>query len=238
MAAASAVSLLVVVGLFYFFNQRAVSPRHLSNEAAKLKQANAAALSRLNAGQTLPVKEINADDYIWQKGAGAELIVYLDFDCPFSREYWRTLKSARAAFGKQLTIVLRHYPVDSHPNAVLAAQAFECGREQGQAEGTADALFDNQVKNDNNRAGILAAADQLGLDNKKFVKCLDSEKYRDKIAAQKEEAGLFGVIGAPTSFLNGRNLPGAYQFEDFTDATGRQYSGLRNMIKKELKIEN
>ncbi len=231
-----AAGLLVLIGLSYWFNGRAPSTRKVADEAEQLKAANAKVLANLGAGQVVKVRPIDKEDFVLGTSAAAtELIVYLDFDCPFSQQFFPVLKQANDAFGKNLSIAWRHYPLDSHPNAILAAQAFECAREQGQAVPMAQALFDNQAKNDNNTEGILAAVRALGLKEAAFKNCLTSGKYKEKILAQKEEAKLFGVNGTPTSFLNGINLPGAYQFADFSDATGRRYDGLKTLIENELK---
>lgn len=226
--------LLTGVTIFSFVN-KTPSNQKVANEADKLKIANVRAMENLNAGQVKEVRWADKDDYFFNKvGGNHQLIVYWDFDCPFCRQYYQVLKQVKETFGQNLNIVWRHFPLASHPNALLAAQAFECAREQGQAEALAEALFDNQNKNDNNIEGILVDAQGLGLSLEDFKRCLISEKYKAKILAQKEEAELFGVNGTPTSFLNGRNLPGAYQFTDFSDITGRQHEGLKTLIEKEL----
>ena len=231
--AAGAIFLIVMA---LVFRDKSVSPSKLADEADKLKAANAKVVANLGAGQVSKVRAIDGDDFLLgKKNSKNELIVYLDFDCPFSRSFFKTIKQVNEVFGKDLAIALRHYPLDSHPGALEAAQAFECAREQEKALPMAEALFDNQDKNDNNTEGILADAQAVGLKMQPFKSCLSSKKYQAKILAGKEEAGLFGVMGAPTSFLNGRNLPGAYQFEDFSDATGRQYEGLKTLIAKEIK---
>ena len=236
MAVSFAVGCLLLIVLVFIFKNKIVSPKKIANEADQLKQTNARVVAGLNAGEVVDVKSINKDDFLFSDGGDkTQLIVYLDFDCPFSRQYYQTLKSLKNTFDKDLTIAWRHYPLASHSGALVAAQAFECAREQNQALAMTEALFDNQDKNDNNIEGILAKAQKIGLKETDFKECLTSEKYKDKILAQKEEAGLFGVNGVPASFLNGRSLPGAYQFEDFSDATGRQYEGLKTLVEKEIK---
>jgi protein-disulfide isomerase len=144
------------------------------------------------------------------------------------------LDKVKTEFGDQVAIVFRHYPVESHPNAVLSAQAFECARDQGKAGEMAARLFDNQEKNDNNTVNLLAMARDLGLKEEQFKDCLTSQKYLQRVLDQKAEAKRFGVIGSPSSFLNGAPLPGAYQFADFSDATGRRYEGLKTLITNEI----
>lgn len=229
-----AVFLLLMVAVFALV-KKTPSAQQVASEADKLKIANARAMADLNASQSKTVRPVGKDDYFFNKVSGpTELIVYCDFDCPFCRQYFSVLEQVKKTFSKELNIVWRHFPLPSHAGSLVAAQAFECAREQNKAGELFEALFDNQNKNDNNIEGILADAQALNLKLEDFRYCLNGEKYKTKILAHKEEAELFGVNGTPTSFLNNRLLPGAYQFNDFTDADGRRYDGLKTLIERAL----
>jgi protein-disulfide isomerase len=231
-----AAGLLVVAVLITLFFNRTPSAKQVADEAAQLKAANAKAIANLSAGQVATVRPIDKNDFLLSGAGGkVQLIVYLDFDCPFCRQYYQTLQQVKDTFGKEVTIAWRQFPLDSHPGSVLAAEAFDCAREQNKAEAMAKSLFDNQNQNANNVQDMEAVAAGLGLKIADFKKCLESEKYKEEILAEKDEAKSFGVIGTPTSFLDGRNLPGAYQFNDFTDATGQQNNGLKTLVDRELK---
>jgi len=233
--AGSAVALvaLAVFGLVY--QKRQSDGGLLSRQAERdLKEANRLALQSASANQA--VRAADKNDYLWGKlSAPVKLIVYSDFDCPFCRQYYDTLKKARSEFGNKVVIVWRHFPLDSHPNGLTAAAAFDCARAQTRAEEMMVKLFDNQAENNNNVEEILNDAVALGLKRDRFRDCLTGEKLTEKILSQKAEAKTFGVIGTPTSFLNGRPLAGAYQFEDFTDQTGQKNDGLKTLIEQELK---
>ncbi len=226
---------LIFLLLIYWLSGKQKNTSEFLSEADKLRQDNRQAELALPTGQVELVRRGGQDDFYWGKlGAKAELVVYSDFDCSFCATYFKTLEKVRQEFGDRVAIVWRHYPLEGHPNAVLSAQAFECARDQGKAAELAVKLFDNQEKNDNNTTSLLTMAQALGLKEVQFKDCLSSQKYLQRVLDQKEEAKRFGVIGSPSSFLNGKPLPGAYQFEDFSDATGRQYEGLKTLISKEI----
>jgi len=229
---------VVFLALIFFWAERgnSHSTSKFIDEAAELKKNNEAAIANMSAGEVLSVRAADKNDYYWgDLKAKVQLIVYLDYDCPFCLEYYATLKKVRQAFGDKVAIVFRHYPLDSHPNAPLAAQAFECARAQGQAEAMAEKLLTNQKTNNNNQSGLLKAAAELGLKQEEFKTCWQDKAVAEAILTVKNEAKSFGVMGTPTSFLNGRNLPGAFKFEDFSDQTGRSYDGLKTLIQKELE---
>jgi protein-disulfide isomerase len=226
---------LIFLILIYFLSSDQKGTSKFISEAEKLRQDNRQTELALPTGQVELVRRAGKDDFYWGKlGAKAELVVYSDFDCGFCASYYKILEQVKNEFGDKVAIVFRHYPLEGHANAVLAAQGFECARDQGKASEMASKLFDNQTKNDNNTTSLLTMAKDLGLKEDQFKDCLTSEKYLKRVLDQKEEAKRFGIIGSPSSFLNGRPLPGAYQFEDFSDQTGRKYDGLKTLINNEI----
>jgi len=204
------------------------------DEAYKLRAQNAKAIKA--AGKT-PVTDIRAFDakidyFEGKANAKVKMIVYTDFDCPFCATFNKTLKEVAKAYKNDVVIIYRTFPLDAHPEAVSAANAWYCAGEQGKWEAAKDALYDITNKDDEK---YLAMGKELGLDQKKYADCLKTEKYNDKILTDKEEAKGAGVGGTPTSFLNDIILPGAYQFNDFTDPSASTRKGLKSLINEQLK---
>lgn len=163
--------------------------------------------------------------------AKVKLIVYADFDCPFCRDFNPVLTALAPVFKKDLVIIYRNFPLDAHPLALGAANAWLCASEQGKWREAKDALYDMTNKTSEK---YLAMASSLNLNKKQFADCLSSEKYHKQILADKAEAKAAGISGTPTSFLNDIILPGAYQIEDFTDSTGNTRKGLKSLINQQL----
>ena len=166
--------------------------------------------------------------------APVKIIAYTDFTCSFCAQLNGALKQVRQTYGNQVVMAWRNFPLLNHPNGYVAADAFECLASQGSLDKIIDGLFalqDNSVDFD---AAVLKLADRLGVDKSKFSSCYQNQQFADRITADKQGAVAAGVIGAPHIFLNGQSLAGAYQFEDFTDASGQKYDGLKTLIDKEL----
>jgi protein-disulfide isomerase len=114
----------------------------------------------------------------------------------------------------------KNFPLTSiHDNAEIAAEAAECANEQGAFWEYHDVLFQNQTALD--AASLKGYAATLGLDTDTFNQCLDSGKYKDKVAADSaqmqklaQEAGLTNY-GTPTFFINGHYIGGAYPYDTF-----------------------
>jgi protein-disulfide isomerase len=114
-----------------------------------------------------------------------------------------------------------------HTKTRKEAQATECAADLGGNEkfwALTDKIYETTTSNDGlDLAGLPDLAAGVGLNKTKFKECLDSDKYKDKIQAQYEEANKAGIRGAPYNVIIGPDgkktiLPGAYPFESFKNA--------------------
>ena len=65
------------------------------------------------------------------------------------------------------------------------------------------------------REKIMTAAQEIGLDMKKFTADIDNDAHKGEIAAMTNEVMKVGATGTPASFINGRYLSGAQPIEAF-----------------------
>ena len=112
-----------------------------------------------------------------------------------------------------MRIVWKHFPLDFHPNAPLAALAAQAAGEQGKFWEMHDRIFAAQDKM--NRAQYEQYAKDLGLDVKRFKEALDTARGKPAIDADKAEGTSLGVTGTPAFFVNGKFLSGAKPFNEF-----------------------
>lgn len=190
----------------------------------------------VNNYQAKQVRSIDETDHIWgDMNAPVQLIVYDDFECPFCADFYDTLKQIKTEFGNKVVVAYRHYPLDSHPDALNASEASECANEQGKFWEMYDKLFVN------NKAGLMSVdqfktnAKELNLDQDKFVLCLETGKFKIKVLEQMLEGKNAGVTGTPTIFINNKIYPGAYPFEDFKASDGKMEKGMKSIIEDMLK---
>jgi protein-disulfide isomerase len=68
-------------------------------------------------------------------------------------------------------------------------------------------------------------AKTVGVDDEPFARCLQSGATMSRVEDDRREGERRGVTGTPTSFVNGRAVPGAVPVEvlreAITDARGR-----------------
>ncbi len=160
--------------------------------------------------------KLSNDDHFLKGNADSKVVIveYSDFECPFcERAYSDAVKKIKQTYSdSDVAIVYRHFPLTQiHQNAQKAAEASECAAEQGKFNEMHDVLFEQRMG-----SGVPTFkqyAVNLGLDTAKFNKCLDDDKYADKVEKSTQEGSSFGVQGTPAFFVNGGIISGACPFD-------------------------
>lgn len=242
-AAASFAALLFLFYLLAGANYQENSDHSLDREEAGNQAgideafAPASSLYEAEKESLKAVRRISGSDHV--RGGGQDskidIIVYGDFDCPFSAGFFDVSKRIANEYGDAARIAYRYFPQRQHDNSFGAANAAECASEQGMFWEMHDKLFLLKQGGKLNEENYYLAARDSGLDEEEFQNCLESGRYLEDIQAQAREAGSFGVIGTPAIFVNGEVLPGAIPFEDFVDSTGRKREGMKSVIERYLK---
>ncbi len=141
-----------------------------------------------------------------------------DFECPFCLRHTAAINQMRQEYGSKIDLVLKHFPLNFHPNAEKAAEAYECANEQKKGWEMYDKIFEANVEKNMSVDTWKSTAKQLGLNTSQFDNCLDNDKYSDKIKQDTAEARQRGVEGVPSTFINGEMVKGAAPYETIKDA--------------------
>lgn len=149
------------------------------------------------------------------------IIQFADFECPFSREVYTTIRSLMSEFGGQsVRFVFRDMPLDDiHVNARAAALAASCASSQGKFWQMHDKLFANSDRLA--PPDLRAYADQIGLDLRAYDICLADPATAAEVEADLRAGTAAGVRGTPTFFLNGRKIEGAIPPDIFKELIKR-----------------
>ncbi len=171
-----------------------------------------------------------ADETDWIKGAPLQgdgqqvgdtksqvtLIEYSDFQCPACGAYYPLVKQLVKDF-PNLAVVYRHFPLQQHGNARIAAQAAEAAGMQGKFWEMHDLLFDGQRfwSEEKNAKDIFNTyAEKLGLNLEKFKADFDSSEVKNNIEADVQ-SGTAQIDGTPTFFLNNQKIQNPQSYEQF-----------------------
>jgi protein-disulfide isomerase len=148
--------------------------------------------------------------------APVTIVEWSDYECPYCRRVQEVLARLEGEFPDTVRLVLKDFPLRSHPNAVPAASAARCAGAQGRYWEYHDLLFVAQPAF--SRADLIGYARRLGLDVGSFTECIDGGRYLDAVTADQREGREAGVQVTPTFFVNGRKLEGALPLEEFRTA--------------------
>jgi len=155
--------------------------------------------------------------------------MFTDFQGPFCAK-WHTqtlplIKENYLDKGK-VKLVIKHFPLDFHPDAETAAIAAECAADQGEFFEYIELLY--------NDPGALSDSDlrgygvDLGLEIDSFDICIASAETKKVVDADVKEGNEKGIEGTPTFFINGEEMVGAQPYSAFektiNDALGNEPS--------------
>ena len=160
-----------------------------------------------------PVEEVQVlgeklvTESAWATGSAtpkATLVEFSDFECPACGAAFPIVKQIVEQYKDDLKFVFRHFPLDKHKNARLAANAAEAAGAQGKFWEMHDLLFKNQTNL--SQETINGFAIELKLDMDKFTKEMTDGTYNQKIQKDVDEGTSLGVNSTPTFYLNGKKL--------------------------------
>jgi len=155
---------------------------------------------------------VDDDAMMGSRDAKVTLVEFSDYQCPYClRHFTETfpgLKSDYIDTGK-INYVFRDSPLPFHPQAIPAAIAAECARQQG-GDGVyfqmGQKIFNAQDKMYDQSAAVYQQtlrgfAVELGLDSGKFLTCVNDPKTKSEIDADIKAGAGFGVEGTPSFVL-------------------------------------
>jgi predicted DsbA family dithiol-disulfide isomerase len=124
-------------------------------------------------------------------------------------------------YPKDVKLVYKNFPLQSHRFAVKAAQAAFAAERQGKFWEFHERLFENyNVLNDEK---INEIARGLGLDMEKLAQDMNSPAIQNLVARDANEGRRIGIRGIPTILINGK----------ITDR--RALADLQAVVEEELK---
>ena len=134
------------------------------------------------------------------------LVEFSDFQCPYCAIAIGELDRVLKAHPQDVRLIFKQYPLETHPQAALAAAAALAADKQGKFWPMHDALFAH--RNDLSRPAILEIAKQNGLNVTRFQSDWDSTEVRETVVRDVQDGDRVRVEGTPTVFVNGQRFNG------------------------------
>ncbi len=168
--------------------------------------------------------------------APIQLITFNDFQCPFCKIGYLSLKPILKEYAGKINLTVFNYPLhkdcnpsvrgDFHPDACLAAKATFCALDQNKYWEYHDLVYDNQEELSSKTLKKLAKAAKL--DQRAWSSCLNSPKTTDFLLSDIKQGDAISIRGTPTFIINGRVL-------NFTASPLELSETLKLVFQEELK---
>ena len=139
-----------------------------------------------------------------KENASVTLAVFDDYQCPYCARLEPLFRELMNRYPDDVKVVIKNFPLSSHPFARKAAQAALAAERQGKYAEFHEKLFENYKELNDGK--IEAIATELGLDMEKFKADRELPEIDAMIARDMEDGNRIGVRGTPTLYLNGRQM--------------------------------
>ena len=162
---------------------------------------------------------VSPDDHVrGRNDAPATLVVYGDYECPYTRRALQAITRLEHRIGDRFRLVYRHFPLRAiHPHAEPAAELAEAAADRGRFWEMHDRLFHRQ--NDLDPYHLAAYAAEFGISAAEFGipdKGDDPGHFEagsrcaDRVEEDVQGGIRSGVDGTPAAYVNGWRHRGAY----------------------------
>ena len=151
-------------------------------------------------------KPVDEHDHLnGKQGATVTLVEYGDYQCGHCGFAHPLLKKLLKQYSSELLFVFRNFPLqESHPAAMIAAQAAEAAGLQGKFWEMHDLIYEHQDELDENN--LVYFAEALDLNIERFLRDSKRQVVLSKIESDFESGIRSGVNGTPTFFINDTRL--------------------------------
>jgi protein-disulfide isomerase len=176
--------------------------------------------------------QIRSDElFRGNKNGAITIIEYSDFECPFCARGYNTVMSLLKKYKGNVRFVYKHLPLSFHPQAMIASQYYEAIRMQSEKKAIKfhDEIYENQRKLQGGEKFLKSLAKKVGANMAKLAKDVNSDKVKNRIKEDMDEAAKYGFQGTPGFLVNGVPVKGAYPESHFDN--------IINELKKRGKIK-
>ncbi len=169
--------------------------------------------------------ELYKEPILKSQGGKVEMVMYMDFQGPFSGRFYRdTFPLLQQEYKtNEVKYIFVNFPLSQlHPNAQIAAIAGECANRQNKFWPYAEKLYNNQSALD--KESLKLYAEEIKLNMKKFNECLDSPETEAEVDSDYDYGRQLGITGIPTFYINGIKVVGAHPFSYFKQLIDEELS--------------
>jgi len=157
-----------------------------------------------------------SDPYLGNSNAELVIVEFVDYQCPYCREFTQTLHRLNSEFGDKIKIIIRDFPFESiHPGTDKIAQFVNCAHKQDKFLSAHDLVFlmQDEIPTDPSDEYFYDLGDDIGISVEELSACLNATETVLEISEDFDVGYRYQVEGTPSFFVNGELVEGAIPFE-------------------------
>ena len=160
-------------------------------------------------------------DHVRGEPGAALILEYGDYECPYSRQAYRSIERVEQELSGQVRFAFRHFPLTQiHPHALAASAAAEAAARQGRFWEMHELLFHRQKALGDD--DLRSYASEIGLDLARFGRDHTDTEVLARIDRDVASGKATGVVrGTPTLFIDGALYQGGYDSAALIEALAR-----------------
>jgi protein-disulfide isomerase len=166
-------------------------------------------------------------DHVRGEARTPVILEYGDYECPYSRQAFRSIERIEQELSGQVRFAFRHFPLTQiHPHALAAAAAAEAASRQRRFWEMHSLLFHRQKALEDE--DLRAYAGEIRLDVTRFDRDRRGDDVSARIARDVAGGEATGLIrGTPTLFIDGVLHEGGYDTATLLEAIARRRPAAR-----------
>lgn len=143
------------------------------------------------------------------------VVEFVDYECPHCKHAQALMRQLVDEYPADVKVCFKHFPLSSHSNARLAAQAAVAAAKQGKFWPYSEKVWANS---ENLTPALLEkAAKEVGLDVGRWRADLDSEAVKARVQADRSEGNDLGINATPSIYINGRKYDDPLEIASLKD---------------------
>ena len=164
-------------------------------------------------------------------GAQVTVVEYSDFQCGYCARAANEVADFLKDYQGKVRFFYKQFPLSFHKWAEQASIASICVYDQANEKFWKfhDVIFEKQseIKVADAKETLAGMARELGVDMKKYDKCVESEEAKRRVASDMREGRSIGVSGTPTFVVDG-----------FVISGGANMKAIRNAVDYRLSLNS
>jgi len=176
--------------------------------------------------------------YVPLKGprfAPVTLVVFLDYECPYSKRYYAVIKSAIEKYGNDIRVFIKHSPLSTHKKSIDVAKYLAASLGQKKFWPLFDKIMTHPDYADDST--ILRFATELEMDIEKLKNMKDSSQIEKYVSMDMDKGLELKIKTLPTTYINGVRYEGVLSTARLMNIIQIEKVSADKLLEEGIKME-